>query len=401
MSRRWTRRGAAAAGLSVAFHLLFLASGIPWSAPSLPPSLEMAEVEIVERRSIERPIDEPLPQSSRPEPPIVQKAARLSPPALASPAVEIPSALDLPRLDEPREPPPRPPIHPQVPPIVPPTIPTARDAARRHVALDTPRQPTEVALVTNRVNSLLEGYLRPRLNDVSPMPELRLDAEGNLVHENGALLATIRPDGSVVFGRNRGASVDGLGRSPDPVEQEILDMHTRIPGIPLLVRKATEGDCARGSCEDKAGLGVTIRPHSDLNDMILRAKGDDPLAAKKRRFLRLTEELRDQMAAHYEKHTLSRSKLRAGRHLERLWSNPSLDHATKRRTIFQLWDECEELLAETDLREEAKAGQRSRSHIIRFVRKHLPLGNPDAFTAGELRRLNDSRESRQLFSPYE
>jgi hypothetical protein len=107
------------------------------------------------------------------------------------------------------------------------------------------------------------------------------------------------------------------------------------------------------------------------------------------------------MTANYQKHTLARSKLRAGRHLERLWSDDSRDHATKRRIIFQLWDECEELDGESDVRELAKAGERSRSHIIRFIRKNLPAGSPRAFTTDELDRLNASRESRQLFAPYE
>lgn len=400
MKWRSTGLGAPAAGLSVALHLLLLASGMPWSAPTAP-SLDVAEVEIVELESAARQSNEPPTPEPTPELAVRQETASPTAPVLASHSVEIPSVFDMTPPDDPGEiPPPQPPDLPE-PVVVLPTLPSARDAARRHVALETPRQPTEVEVVTRRVNALLEGSLRPRLNDESAMPELRQDGEGNLVHENGALLALIRPDGSVVFGRNRGASVEGLGKSPDPVEQEILDMHTRIPGIPLLVRKASEGDCARGSCEDKAGLGVTIRPNSDLNDMILRARGEDPLAAKKRRFLRLTEELRDQMAARYEKHTLARSKLRAGRHLERLWSDSSLDHATKRRTIFQLWDECEEPVGESDAREEAKAGQRSRSHIIRFVRQHLPHDTPEEFTIDELSRLNESRESRQLFSPYE
>ena len=68
--------------------------------------------------------------------------------------------------------------------------------------------------------------------------------------------------------------------------------------------------------------------------------------------------------------------------------------------LFQLWDECEEPRNELDDRPEAKAGQRVRGHIIRFVRERLPAGSPEAFGLEELRRLNASRSSTKSFAPY-
>lgn len=416
MGGHWLGRGGLAAGTSAVLHLLLAASGLSWlsSEPSAP---EVTTVELIplslspQARPPPPPIEPeeppepppPTPNEPRPRAPVQRPmlAAKLSSTTVDR-AADIPSRLE-PVPDEP-EPPPEPPEPPPEPPEPRPLpeLPSPREAAQRHVAEGIPPAPTDREVVEARVLGMMREALPPRLDDDSPMPELHPDGQGNLIHENGALSATIAPDGSVSFQRRRGIAVEGVGSSenPDPDQQELLDLFTRIPGVPLVVREASPGDCARGRCQDKVGLGLTFRPHSDFNDAILRWRGEDPLAARKRRFLRLTRDMRDRMADEHRGRALKMSKLRASRHLERIWADPSLGFNAKRRLLFDLWDEAEEPAGEEDERPEARAGQRARRFIQRFIREHLPPDGPEAFTPTELDALNARRSSRQRFEPY-
>lgn len=404
MRRRWVRRGAITAGLSVAVHLLLLA-GVPLGSPGARTdrSRQVSEVALV-------PV--PVPVTDPPPPP-PRAPQEVRPAAMPTREELAPFPWDAVR-DEPAPQEPSPPPAPTVEVVPPPSreptgpeplpdLPSPREAAQR-MAVTEPPEPSREERLGARVDALLRESLPPRDDDRSPMPELRPDGEGNLIHEDGALYAKISPDGSVTFGRRRGVSVDELhrgGKSPDPIEQEIRDLHTTLPGVPLTVFKAPAGDCGGGGCDDAAGLGLTIRPNSDLNDLVLRAKGEDPLAAKKRRFLRLTEELRDQLATRYEEANQRRAKVHASRNLERLWSDADLDFAAKRRLLFELWEECEEATGPGgEDPAVADAGQEARDHIVAFIRRRLPPGSPEAYTPAELRRLNATRTSRQAFAPY-
>ena len=259
-----------------------------------------------------------------------------------------------------------------------PRVPSARQAARRQVAQDLRPPQTEEERVRDRVQFMLEASLQPLPNDVSPQPVLRRDKNGNLIHRNGALTATIAPDGTVSFGRRAGVDVELRDPSTDRTDTVGTDPFEEEPG-------AAE---------------VTFRPKVDLNDILLRAAGDDPLAAKKRRFLRLTEEQRDTMAAAEARRALSPSKLLASRRLSQVWQDESLSFGTKRQLFFRLWDECEEPRDGDDGRPEALAGQETREEICAFIQKQLPAGSPQAYSDQELRALNDQRESRQRFEPY-
>ncbi len=392
-----------AAFLSVLLHLLVLASGMWWSTQT-PAPRRPVEILLIPLSTPQPTPLEPPPRPVRDSPSIEPRPAEgITPlrPLLASLTISRRSSVT-PTSIEPSS------VEPGVEPVVEPSEPTLvdvpepREAALRETVRELPPPATEGEVIEGRVAKMLQESLRPRLNDSALMPDLHPDGQGNLVYENGALRALISPDGTVSFRRHRGASIDGLpgSKSPDPEEQEILDLYTRIPGVPLTVRRASAAECAAGPCEDKAGLGVTLRPHSDLNDAILRARGEDPLAARKRRFLRLTRELRDGLATKSQKRSARHAKLRAGRHLERLWSDGSLGFAAKRLRLFRLWDECDEVVEGGDERPEAAAGQRARSHILSFIRQRLPRDGPTAYSTNELRGFNGTRESLQPFAPY-
>lgn len=402
MSGPWRRRAVFAVGLSLGVHVALFASRCP-TRVSTSEQLARHSVELVPL--LAEPPPEPPPESP-PEPEPAPPADQPSPPRLA--AKMTPTQFSRPRprpslpVVEPVEPPPEPEPRPAEPEtVVVPAIPSAREAALKRSAEGVPRPPTDREKVEGRVVAMMKEALRPLPNDGSPMPELRPDGRGNLIHENGAFYAKIGPDGSVSFGRKRGVTIEGFGSdSPDPAEREILEEHTRIPGVPLTVFKSTPNDEARGEAWDRAGLGIGFRPKSDLNDAILYAKGDDPLAARKRRFLRLTQELRDELLAKSQQREVSFSKIRASRHLERLWKRDSVSFANKRLRLFDLWDECEEPVDDADESPTARAGLRARAQILRFIRQKLPRGSPEAYAPDELRRLNARRKSREVFRPY-
>lgn len=399
-------RIAVALGGSVLVHIVVAMAAVPDIASVREDEPPFTPVELVppepERPSPVVPPPEPPPPEPEEQEERTHRRQTAEPRLLASltdPRREttLPRAPDEPPLLEPSPAAPAP-EEPET--IYVPRVPTPREAARRQALLDNLPPLTDEDRVTRRARGMMKGALAPPPNDASPMPTLVPDGEGNLVHHDGALTATIRPDGSVDFEVGPSTSVDQYSEGPP---DDIVDMHTKIPGvpIPLASRRANQVDCATPDrCFDKAGPGLTVRPGMDLNDLLLKAKGDDPLAARKRRFLRLTEDLRDDMAEEHRRKTLSRSKLRAGRNLGRVWSDGTLGFATKRVMIFQLWDECDEPQGEGDDRPEAKAGQRARGHILKFVRQKLPRGSPEAYPPDELRRLNARRKSRQAFRPY-
>jgi hypothetical protein len=73
------------------------------------------------------------------------------------------------------------------------------------------------------------------------------------------------------------------------------------------------------------------------------------------------------------------------------------DPAARKRGMFALWDEC----AETGTAEIIKAGSAARAKVLGFIRARLPAGSPDAFTRAELATLNQQKQSRAVFAPYD
>ena len=80
------------------------------------------------------------------------------------------------------------------------------------------------------------------------------------------------------------------------------------------------------------------------------------------------------------------------RNLERVWATIAEVEARK-RAVFELWDECEELGDE----EAKEATEQARAVLVRWVQ--TKLRGADAFTAGELARLNARRTSKAVFAP--
>ncbi|MFW6050408.1 MAG: hypothetical protein ACODAU_04495, partial [Myxococcota bacterium] len=148
-----------------------------------------------------------------------------------------------------------------------------------------------------------------------------------------------------------------------------------------------DDDGGEGGLEFGGGQGM--RGGFDLNDAVASARGEDPHAAERAWFLRETREMRDRMAAEHREQEVGRGLAALRARLFRLWEEDA-PAAERRRRLFEKWDECSE----------DGMGTAARQAIVEFVRRHLPEGSADAFTAAELRRLNARRRSRARFAPY-
>lgn len=175
-------------------------------------------------------------------------------------------------------------------------------------------------------------------------PELHRRPDGSQAYEGPRFTAIIRPDGSVHFDDR--------------------------PNV------ATNGFSASGTF--------------DLTEAVMGAAGQDPLVAEREWFMRNTEELRHRLEAEHRRREMDAALRRLPGRLTRVWGSTSHSPASRRRRIFDLWDEMDE----------DETGQRARRIVIEFVREVLPAGGEDAYTDDELRRLNASRQSREPFAPY-
>ncbi|MBX3274807.1 MAG: hypothetical protein KF729_31375 [Sandaracinaceae bacterium] len=175
-------------------------------------------------------------------------------------------------------------------------------------------------------------------------PQLRRQPDGSLLYDGHRFRARIRQDGSVDFEDHGNASTNGFSAS--------------------------------GSF--------------DLTDAIMGAAGQDPHAAERDWFMRRTRDVRHRLEAEHRARETAQALARLRGRLNNVWATTSRTPASRRRRIFQIWEE----MADDD------AGRRGREVVYAFIREVLPQGGEDAFTDAELTRWNASRASGARFEPY-
>jgi hypothetical protein len=165
--------------------------------------------------------------------------------------------------------------------------------------------------------------------------------------------------------------------------------------------------------EDRPGFVAKVDPDGtvhfenkfprDANDAIMRMAGMDPYSYEKRRFAEETRPARERMADAARATWRSEALERLPSTLERIWQDTRTPASARRRTLFDLWDECIDAPADAD----AVAGEASlagaarlRRTILAFIQAHLPAGSPDAFPPDEIDALNRQRRSHERFEPY-
>ena len=158
---------------------------------------------------------------------------------------------------------------------------------------------------------------------------------------------------------------------------------------------------------------ITVTPSSmpGLSEMIRAGQGQELYQQQKKRLLEATFDLRLAMAVEFARDKLDRRLKSLYRELLDDWSRSGSTDEQRRKRLFDRWDECEEGLpvrlpgfegAQSseldDMRRDG--GEQARATIMRFIRRQLPKGSPQAYGAEELRQLNASRRSRSKFAPY-
>ena len=128
----------------------------------------------------------------------------------------------------------------------------------------------------------------------------------------------------------------------------------------------------------------------DITAWLHRKFIGDPYASRKLKLLDDTRDERVAMGQAYRAQQSARSGEYMRKNLERLWAEEA--HPVARRAaLFELWDEC------TD----DAAGLRARAMVIGWIRRRVPAGSPDAYTAAELILLQERKASRAAFAPYD
>ena len=225
--------------------------------------------------------------------------------------------------------------------------------------------------------------------------QLRRDDKGGYRSETEAFVARIAPDGSVAFSNRF--------RIPGPVVWPVMV-------AAQLLQDATNGELV----DPRTGLvrstssayGTKIPTYEAKVPMLTLGEDDirkDSHHAQKMAFLEATERLRARMRAaqpgtpapvNPKADPASAANERAlqswRRRVESLAGDRGRPAAERRRTLFELWDECDG----------SAQGAAARAAVEATARRQFPAGHADAYRADELRAFNRGRPAAQRFDPY-
>ena len=230
-------------------------------------------------------------------------------------------------------------------------------------------------------------------------PKVKKLKDGTLRFFFSGFNADVKKNGKVRFGRKSPGFIEGNPIHPRGAYQK------RVVGA---FAPGTVG----GDVPWLPGAGFTMGSGGDLTEAIMRAKGQDPYAADKLRFLKRSRRWRLSLKrrALKKQSQIYLSKL-PGR-LLRLWNDPGRSVEEKRQLLFELWDECLEPSkglergrgwgkeAMRAAKAKAKWAGQARTIIISFIQKNLPRGSGKGFTPEELRRFKTHRKGKVPFRPY-
>jgi hypothetical protein len=219
--------------------------------------------------------------------------------------------------------------------------------------------------------------------------QLRRDDKGGYLSETEAFVARIAPDGSVAF--------SDRFRLPGPVVWPVMV-------AAQLLQDATNG--TPGGQSTSSAYGTKIPTYKAKVPTLTLGEDDlrkDSHHAQKMSFLEATERLRARMrAAQPGTPAPTRAKADAAgeaneraleswrRRVEAIARDPGRPAADRRRTLFDLWDECDG----------SAQGLSARAAVEATARRHFPPGHTDGYRADELATFNRGRPAAQRFDPY-
>jgi hypothetical protein len=148
--------------------------------------------------------------------------------------------------------------------------------------------------------------------------------------------------------------------------------------------------CESKSCLDPERVTTVLGATFDISDEISRLAGDDPYRAQKASFLRATADWRLGLTRAQRDRQARTALANQERQLQAVWSNRRYTPAERRRLLFNLWLEMDR---------DSPAGRQGADGVIAFIRRRLPAGSQAAFTAEELRVMNEAAAPLR-FAPY-
>jgi hypothetical protein len=229
---------------------------------------------------------------------------------------------------------------------------------------DSPdRRPTPIgeAIATLQGSLALDANARP----YSERPYVVVQRPDGAYHYEGiGFEGIIEPDGSVHF-------------SDRP------DLSARFGG------SAAEPSSASPHAEQLDPTLTIASGSFDLTDAIMRGAGQDPYMSERLGFLDATEELRERLEDEARAASGVRSLRRLRGRLAILWQDETRSLASRRRAIFELWDQ----------QADGEEGAPARDVVIAFIREERSLGSDIVYGELELARLNATRTSADPFAP--
>jgi hypothetical protein len=138
----------------------------------------------------------------------------------------------------------------------------------------------------------------------------------------------------------------------------------------------------------KTPLAATGGAFVDWERFLLGLPKNEISREEKARFLASTEPLRMRMAAEAHAEDLKAALWNLPALLDKIWFKPECPPTERRRLLHQLWLEYAEM----------PGNESSCATIMAFIRRRLPAGSRDAYTADELARLRPDAGPR--FDPY-
>lgn len=230
----------------------------------------------------------------------------------------------------------------------------------------------------------------PAINDAAHASDARI-AELDLQLANPAWRATA---GSQQVA-DAGMDLESLQRQRDDLTMKpIGGGRYRNEQETFTIDVAPDGTVA---IHDKPAISFDPRQWTfrfDITDMVMRARGEDPYARAKLRFLDATRDERAELGRRYRHEQLGRSAELMLANIDRLWSM-TRDPARRREGMFELWDDC----AETGDAELLDGADAARRMVISEIQARLR--GADAYTPEELARFNARRTSAAPFAPYD
>ncbi|MBA3456219.1 MAG: hypothetical protein H0T42_24175 [Deltaproteobacteria bacterium] len=236
--------------------------------------------------------------------------------------------------------------------------------------------------------------------------QLSPDGGGTYRSDEGPFTAKVNRDGSVNLKDKKNFNIRFALPRPRQVGRAVGDWYQdpnkpvgMLPPDKITKAPVINNDEANGQYDRKPDHGDATVPivsgGFDVTDALMRRNGQDPYASKKLQYLDSTRDQRVQIGQRHRAKQLEQAVVIMKGNLDRVWSLPTPQ--ARRQALFELWDEC----AETGPAELVAAGRDARKLVVGVIRARIPAGSADAFSAEDLVALNQRKQSKAKFAPYD